>query len=227
MTFHRSSLSITTVKNLYITFFLASILGLAAVPGIKAEDKPVLSQEQSDAKFTELVLKGFDRENANDFQAALDLYARALEFKSDSAAIQIRKAYVEARLGQYARTAHDLKAATSIQPVSLTDYLTAAWMRATCPFPSLRDGALAVAYAQKALREQPSPEAYDMLAAGYAEMGNYTKAGENIRAALKLFPDSTRIPALKERLALYQSHKPWREVWGGDEKKQEKEMRGN
>lgn len=189
-----------------------------------AQDKPAAEDPGNDEKFTALVLKGFEKENQNDFVGALEFYTQALDIKSDSATILIRKAYVVAKLGQYGRAAHDLRTATAAQPISVTDYLTAAWLRATCPFPSLRDGVLAVAYAQKALKEQPSPEAYDMLAAGYAEMGNYGKAQDNIRTAIKLFPDSPRIAALKQRLALYQSHKPWREVWGEDERKQDVEL---
>ena len=177
-----------------------------------------------DEKFAELVLQAFDKENKHDLPGALEDYSKALQLKNDSATILIRKAYIESKLGQYIQAGRDLKSASGCQPVSVTDYLTVAWMRATCPFSTFRDGPLAVSFAQKALREQPSPEAYDMLAAGYAEMHNFSKAEENIRSALKLFPDSPRVPDLKARLALYQTRKPWREVWGEDEKKQSAQM---
>ncbi len=212
------------MARFWIVLFAGGVLSLFCGRLAIAQDKPAADDVGNDEKFTGFVLKGFEKENQNDFAGALEFYTKALDVKSDSAAILIRKAYVVAKLGQYGRAAHDLRTATAAQPVSVTDYLTAAWLRATCPFSTLRDGVLAVAYAQKALNEQPSPEAYDMLAAGYAEMGNYGKAQENIRAAIKLFPDSPRIPALKQRLILYQSRKPWREVWGEDEKKQAQEL---
>lgn len=174
--------------------------------------------------FAELAVKGSECEGRKDYAGAFENYSKALAAKADSATILIRRAYVAAKLGQNERAAHDLKDGVKVTPVSITDYLTVAWLRSTSPFESMRDGTEAVALAQRALKEQPSAEAYDMLAAGYAEMKNFGKAQENIRTAIKLFPDSPRLTSMQERLELYKSHKPWREIWGVETEKMDRAL---
>ena len=70
---------------------------------------PVLRAQETgnDDKFSGFVLKAFEKESRNDFQGALDDYGRALALKNDSVTILIRKAYVEAKLGQYIQTGRD------------------------------------------------------------------------------------------------------------------------
>jgi len=180
-----------------------------------------MTQEQQD-QFADYIVNGFAAEGKDDYAAALDTYGKALELNKQSVTVWIRHAYVAAKLGKYDITAQDLKQGTSCTPVTVSDYLTLSWFRATSPFAEMRDGTQAVAYAFKALREQETADAYDMLAAGYAQMGNYGKAQENIRTAIKLYPDSGRIKLLQDHLELYKNRKPWREVWGPDQKEMDK-----
>ena len=86
-------------------------------------------------------------------------------------------------------------------------------VRATSPLPGYRDGALAVAYAQRALKESESAENYDILAAAYAEMGEFQKARDTLEAGIKFFGDSSRLPEMQERLLLYREKKKYREDW--------------
>jgi tetratricopeptide (TPR) repeat protein len=188
-----------------------------------AGSQPAMTQEQQE-QFSEYIVNGFAAEGRDDYATALEAYGKALELNKQSVTVWIRHAYVAAKLGKYDVTAQDLKQGTSCTPVSVTDYLTLSWFRATSPFPEMRDGTQAVAYAFKALREQESDAAYDMLAAGYAQMGNWAKAQENIRIAIKLYPDSGRMKMLQDHLELYKNRKPWREVWGQDQKEMGKAM---
>ncbi|MDR1191983.1 MAG: hypothetical protein LBK60_10045 [Verrucomicrobiales bacterium] len=183
-----------------------------------ADRLPPLSAAQQE-QFADCVLKGFAAEGADDYKQAFACYSKALALNKGAVTVWIRRAYVAAKLGQYEVAARDLKEANSRPPVSVTDYLTLAWFLATGPFAEMRDGPRAVACASKALREEPSADAYDMLAAGYAEMKNFGKAQENIRAAIKLYPESGRIELLRRHLELYKERKPWREVWGADDKR--------
>ncbi len=169
-------------------------------------------------QFTEYILQGFAAEGRDDYAGALELYGKALELDKESVTAWIRHAYVAAKVGRYETTAQSLKQGTVCTPVSVTDYLTLSWFLSTSPFAGMRDGPRAVACALKALKEQESPDAYDMLAAAYAQMGNFGKAQEHLRTAIKLYPDSGRRQMLEQHLELYKDHKPWRVAWGRDEK---------
>jgi tetratricopeptide (TPR) repeat protein len=70
-----------------------------------------------------------------------------------------------------------------------------------------------VAYAQKVLKEEESAEAYDLLAAAYAEMRNYQRARDYVLEGLKKFPEDERATVMKERFELYRQRKPYHEDW--------------
>jgi tetratricopeptide (TPR) repeat protein len=183
-------------------------LALAATPLTAADPTPTT--------FTEWVLKGYDYERQQNFSAAIEAYTQALKLNEESPTAYVRRAICAAKAGQLERAAMDLREATLLNPVSMTDYTTLAWLLATCPIKSVRDGTRAVAFAQKALKENESAETYDILAAAYAEMGNFQKAQNLLREAIKKFPESPRIPVMRERLELFKQKKPFREVWLGD-----------
>jgi TPR repeat protein len=87
-----------------------------------------------------------------------------------------------------------------------------AWLQATCPNPSLRNGTNAVEYARKALAAAGPKDAValDTLAAAYAEAGQFDQA---IRTEKQAIDGSKREADQKEyqaRLKLYQNKKPYR-----------------
>lgn len=172
--------------------------------------------------FTEWVLRGFELEQNGRFAEAVEAYTRALEINEESATATIRRAICAAKSGQLDRAAMDLRDANLLQPVSLTDYTTLAWVLATSPIKSVRDGTRAVAFAQKALKDSPSADTYDILAAAYAEMGNFQKAQNVLIEGLKKYPDAPRATAMKERLELYKQKKPFREQWLEDDRSEKK-----
>jgi tetratricopeptide (TPR) repeat protein len=88
---------------------------------------------------------------------------------------------------------------------------------ATSPEPSLRNGAEAVALAERAaeLTGGRQPQILDTLAAAYAEAGRFAEALETARRALALAEASGNAAlagTLQTRLALYASGKPLREA---------------
>lgn len=171
-------------------------------------------EEVPKAKFSDVVMQAFQEENTKNYAKAYELYSQALTIRDDSPTVWIRRAHTAAMLGKSEDVGDDLKIGMTKNPISVTDYLTLAWFRGTAPFQSLRDGALAVAFAQKALREVESIEAYDALAAGYAEMGNFTQARKMAMQGIKRFPASNRISAMQERVNLYNDKKVFTETWG-------------
>jgi tetratricopeptide (TPR) repeat protein len=194
-------------------FFLALTLLLQA-----QEEAPKVS-------FSKVVLEAFAQESAKNYGKAHELYSQALTIRDDSPTVWIRRAHTSAMLGKTEEVSEDLKIGMTKAPITVTDYLTLAWFRGTSPFRSLRDGTLAVTFAQKALRENESIEAYDALAAGYAEMGNFSQARKMAMQGIKRFPASTRVPAMQERVSLYNQKKAFTEIWGnGSDPKMERKI---
>jgi uncharacterized protein len=93
---------------------------------------------------------------------------------------------------------------------------TLAWLLATCPDESIRDGARAVELAESlcAGPAKDDPWALDTLAAAYAEAGAMTKAVATAEQALRLANDEhaeALAKAVEQRLATYRAGQPYRE----------------
>lgn len=83
-----------------------------------------------------------------------------------------------------------------------------AWVLATCPDASVRNGSKAIQYSK--MSTQKSWVEYDTLAAAYAESGEYTKALENIGKALLEVPADYK-NELENRKKLFKNKTPYRE----------------
>jgi hypothetical protein len=88
-----------------------------------------------------------------------------------------------------------------------------AWLKATCPDASLRNGKEAIRASTRACelskwREQDHVQA---LAAAYAQGGDFEQAVKYQTQAMKMKSEYGPIDKkTRERLALYRDHKPWR-----------------
>ena len=104
----------------------------------------------------------------------------------------------------------------AIQPDNGNAASNLAWVFATCPEDSMREGAHAVELAEKALRISGGkiPMIYRVLAAAYAENGRFSDAIETAQRGAEL-ANSQGNPALaaelESNIALYQSGKPLRD----------------
>jgi tetratricopeptide (TPR) repeat protein len=92
-----------------------------------------------------------------------------------------------------------------------------AWMLATNPDPSLRNGARAVQLALLAdqLSRGQDPKVIGVLAAAYAETGDFSKAAATVQRALQLAgaeSDSALAETLRAQLALYRAGSPFRDA---------------
>jgi len=91
-----------------------------------------------------------------------------------------------------------------------------AWILATCPDASVRDGRQAVVMAGSAneARGGQNPEILKILAASYAEAGQFKEAVTAAHQALAIATmthDSVLIGTIEDQLALYQAGKPFHE----------------
>jgi tetratricopeptide (TPR) repeat protein len=108
------------------------------------------------------------------------------------------------------------EAALKIDPGYLEAQNNLAYMLATCPQASLRNGARAVELASQASRATGggNPVVLGTLAAAYAESGRYAEAVQTAKHALELATsqaNQTLIDALRSQIALYKSGNPLRD----------------
>ena len=89
-----------------------------------------------------------------------------------------------------------------------------AWILSTDPQPANRDGAKAVALAERAQQLQTSAETLDVLGAAYAEASRFTEAVQTAKKALASAQlsggQAGRIEEIRRRISLYQSRQPFR-----------------
>ncbi|GAB4159624.1 MAG: hypothetical protein Tsb009_36920 [Planctomycetaceae bacterium] len=146
-------------------------------------------------------------------------YDKAIKYLSK--AIELKPDYVDAfgmrgvsfnKKGDYAKAINDYNKAINLAPEKFHSFGNRAWLRATCPDPKIRDGKLAIADATKAcqLSNWKNHTAFGILAAAYAEAGQFKDAVIWQTKALKLAPKSELIK-YKSRLKLYRSNQPYRE----------------
>ena len=110
----------------------------------------------------------------------------------------------------------DLREAVRLQPNQIGFVNQLAWVLATCPKASVRNGAEAVELAQRAVRISGgrAPAVLGTLAAAYAEAGRFPEAVQTARNALELATQQnkqTLAESLKAKLPLYQAGIPFRE----------------
>ena len=92
-----------------------------------------------------------------------------------------------------------------------------AWILATNPNASVRDGAEAVALAQRAVKLSGGrePAILDTLAAAYAEAGRFSEAVKTAQKAIDLATQQNRqtlAASIKARRQLYEAKTPFREL---------------
>lgn len=116
--------------------------------------------------------------------------------------------------GQFTNALGVCREAISSNPKEDWSYNLLAWIKATCPDSSLRDGREAVSAATKAceLTQWKEFNWIDTLAAAYAESGDFQRAIQFQEQALRTGnpPDSDR-KEMQDRLALYKQSQPYRE----------------
>ena len=146
---------------------------------------------------------------------ALPELKRAVEIRPHFASGEEALASAYEALGNSPEALTHWRKAHSIDSGSYPAMLGIAWVLATAPEGSIRNGAEAVSWAKRANAITPSDDAgaFDTLAAAYAEDGQFSQAIASATHALEVATtqrNSTLAAAIRLRLRLYKVNKPYR-----------------
>ena len=141
---------------------------------------------------------------------------RALEFQPGNARAHFHLGLALYGRGQPQNAIAHLNAAIRLQPDTVSTLWPLAWILATSPDPSVRDGARAVGLAKKAIKLSSGQEAraFDALAAALAETAEFSAAvdaAERASTLALLRSDVALADAVEQRTRLYRQGLPYRQ----------------
>jgi tetratricopeptide (TPR) repeat protein len=144
-------------------------------------------------------------------------FQTALQIQPDSADYHRQMGRALSRARRLAEAVRQYETVLQIRPddIQAAGYL--AWVLASNPDPSLRDGPRAVELALRANRLSggQDPDILGTLAVAYADVGEFPDAIATARLALQMLDPAANSPmadALRAQIALYQSGQPFRDT---------------
>ncbi|HKD36725.1 MAG TPA: tetratricopeptide repeat protein, partial [Pirellulales bacterium] len=146
---------------------------------------------------------------------AIDQLQAAVKIDPNHANSHYNLGMIDYAQGNYADAAIHWRAAVAARPDQAGYLRPLAWLLATSPDDSVRNGAEAIKLAEEAVKIAPDdPEQVGTLAAAYAEAGQFPKAVVRAEQALDLARSKNRsslADELTDRLRLYRAGKPYHE----------------
>lgn len=150
---------------------------------------------------------------------AIILFQTLLKVRPEDAGAHYRLGVIFLKQGKANAAIDHLRAALKSQPDNADAINGLAWVLATCPDPSLRNGNQAVELAQRAnvLSGGTNPAILETLAAANAEAGHFPDAVAIARQALQLVANQNNTGAaalaatLEEQIKSYQAGSPFRD----------------
>jgi tetratricopeptide (TPR) repeat protein len=146
---------------------------------------------------------------------AISQYKKALQLRPDLAVADYKLGNIFAQQGREAEAVSHYENALKSQPDLAPACNNLAWLLAASPDAALRNGARAIALAQRAdqLAGGKNPVYLGTLAAACAEAGRFGDAVKTIEQALPLAAnDAALTRALENQNALYKAGRPFRET---------------
>jgi tetratricopeptide (TPR) repeat protein len=143
-------------------------------------------------------------------------YHKLLEIEPDNVEARNTLGTALIQQGHLREAIEQWQEALAIQPENGNAASNLAWVFATCPEDSFRDGRHAVELAEKALRVSGGkiPMIYKVLAAAYAESGRFSDAIESAQRGAELAMNQGNpglATELQSNIAVYQSGRPLRD----------------
>lgn len=128
----------------------------------------------------------------------------------------LTRGIVNTHLGNYKSSLAEYDMILNLNPMEGAKALalsSRAWLRATCPNASFRNGQQAVSDAKAACSWSGwhKPDYVDTLAAAYAEAGDFDNAVKFEEKAISKIHDADTLKGAQHRLAVYREHRPFRD----------------
>jgi tetratricopeptide (TPR) repeat protein len=143
---------------------------------------------------------------------ALEHFREALRLDPSNAEAHYNVGSVLRSWGDLAEAVVQFRRALELKPDWIPAVASLAWLLATAPDAALRDPDQAVRFAERAaeLTARRDASALDVLAAAYAEAGQFDRAVAASELALAMNPDAALAAAIRSRQDLYRQHQPYR-----------------
>jgi tetratricopeptide (TPR) repeat protein len=148
-----------------------------------------------------------------EFSKSMADFNRALELAPDDPDTMTQRGNLAAEQGNYEQAVTDFQQALAKDPNWGEAHRSLAWLAATCPNPNFQNPHEAIAGAERAAKLTSGNDylIFDTLAAAHASAGHFDRANGFQQKALACAPPEV-VPALRERLALYQHGRAFRNV---------------
>lgn len=150
-----------------------------------------------------------------DSAKAMADFDEAIQLEPDNAATWSERGHGYIQENQWSNAVVDFRHALTLAPASSHSLNELAWLLATSPDPSVRDGGEAVRLATQACTATnwKTSTYLDTLAAAYAESRDFEKAVKYQQNAIAAEPAaSPEYAGMQQRLELYRQHQPYREI---------------
>jgi tetratricopeptide (TPR) repeat protein len=148
-------------------------------------------------------------------EAAVRDYSTYISRGTPSADAYRLRGRAYAAMASYRQAAADFQKAAQLDPKSPKILNELAWLKATCPDSSYRDGkqALRVSTQLCHLTKWSNSDYLDTLAAACAETGDFEKAVQYQNQAVKFWTSENEDKdRMRARVRVYQQHQPFRDV---------------
>jgi protein O-mannosyl-transferase len=151
------------------------------------------------------------------YDAAIAHYQRALAVKPNYVEAGVNLRTAQKQQAKMADAVRRWREALRSQPNQVVVLNQLAWVLATCPDASIRNGSEAVELARRAVRlsNAQEPAILGTLAAAYAEAGRFPEALQTARKALELATQQNKqalTETIQAKILLYQTMTPFRET---------------
>jgi tetratricopeptide (TPR) repeat protein len=143
---------------------------------------------------------------------AISEFTKVIEIQPEFVEVYLNRGRAYDAIGEYERAVSDYAAAVQMKPRFAAPYNSLAWLFATSPDESYRDGRKAIVNATRACELSKWADAgyLDTLAAAYAEAGQFEQAVKWQTRATGMLATGDDKFAMESRLEAYKAAKPYR-----------------